>query len=1079
VSAAYISEAFRQLARSALKTESASTVSLGRALYRAGHLTSLDVIHGTSLRAVVRSSRRDRSYMVSGPPAALRCSCTFMYGCKHAAAVLLAVAQEGSAVDAAVDVPRSSLLGPASAPANDKSALGVVAPPPPGLAQWLAEMRAAATAPSPSGRPNSRIAILIEPTPRGVFLHVARQTRWRDMWNPFERLSPSQVRKLSTREPLDGAELLELLPNPTKVTTKLTGRTGAFILGELLAAGRLFKMSAAAASAPLRLGASTRGRLAWTHEDDVARASVELERPGATVIPTVPAHYVDELAGLVGPIDLEGPPDRIAKWCSAPPVRTENFERVVAALPPELPAPKTKPLRVVRDRPRGLITLFESAGAAEGLDVVRFATPAFRYGDQLVSFDGSPNGRPRVIETADERIRIERDGTAEGALEIALLERGFLRSWGDSLDAGARWTLYDPLDWIDFVLEDAAELRADGFEIEMDPSFKLQVVDVDDFYTRLEETSETDWFELDAGIRVGDERVDLLPVLVAALRRGDSPEPDASLYVPLASGALARVPYSRFAPLVDVLLELLSKEGGGKKRISRLRAMDLAEVLALEGKTAKGLRSLRAALTETKKLPSVPIPPGLRVELREYQRDGFRWLHFLGEHALGAVLADDMGLGKTLQLIALIAARRKAANGAPSLVVAPTSVLLSWSEQLEQFAPALRVVRWHGKDRYGERESLRGADVVLTSYALVHRDVEELVAISWDVLVLDEAQAIKNPKAVAGEAARRLTARQRVAVTGTPLENHLGELWSIVSFANAGALGSEKAFKAIFRNPIEKAGNKERLELLRRRVTPILLRRTKEQVATELPTKTVIEVPIELGDAQRDLYETVRRSVDKRVRDAIARRGIALSKIVILDALLKLRQVCCDPSLLKVDPSKKRVPSAKREAFLELIDTLLEEGRRVLVFSQFVEMLGMLAAELTDRDIDFALLTGSTVDRKREVHKFQKSDVPVFLISLKAGGSGLNLTAADTVIHYDPWWNPAVEAQATDRAHRIGQTKPVFVHRMIAKGTVEEKIVALQTKKAELARSLLDGGTGALALDEALVSELLAPIAAR
>jgi SNF2 family DNA or RNA helicase len=471
----------------------------------------------------------------------------------------------------------------------------------------------------------------------------------------------------------------------------------------------------------------------------------------------------------------------------------------------------------------------------------------------------------------------------------------------------------------------------------------------------------------------------------------------------------------------------------------------------------------------------------LKATLRGYQERGVRWLSLLGEHGIGCVLADDMGLGKTLQLIAHIAIRCRVATKtrgerASSLVVVPTSVLLSWEEQLAQFAPSLTVVRWHGQDRDTRRDQLSRVDVVLTSYSLLHRDLETLSAIEWDVVVLDEAQAIKNPKAVAAEAARKLRARHRIAVTGTPLENHLGELWSIVSFAVPGALGAEATFKTAFRTPIEKHGDKSRLELLRRRTAPLLLRRTKEEVATELPPKTIIDVPIELEDEQRDVYETVRRSVDERVRKEIAKRGFALSKIVFLDALLKLRQVCCDPQLIGAIAGKRRVPSAKRAAFGELITTLVDEGRRVLVFSQFVKMLDLLATDLTALEIPYAVLTGSTVDRRAVVRRFQDGEVPVFLISLKAGGTGLNLTAADTVVHYDPWWNPAVEAQATDRAHRIGQTKPVFVHRLVTRGTVEEKIVALQAKKADLARSLLDGADRAALLDEALMTELLAPM---
>jgi SNF2 family DNA or RNA helicase len=304
-----------------------------------------------------------------------------------------------------------------------------------------------------------------------------------------------------------------------------------------------------------------------------------------------------------------------------------------------------------------------------------------------------------------------------------------------------------------------------------------------------------------------------------------------------------------------------------------------------------------------------------------------------------------------------------------------------------------------------------------------------------------------------------LDARHRLCLTGTPLQNHLGELWSQFHFLMPGLLGEEKTFNANFRKPIEQHGDSARSALLTRRVKPFMLRRTKDTVAKELPPKTEIVLPIELGSAQRDVYETVRLAMDKKVRSEIARKGVARSQIVILDALLKLRQVCCDTRLLKrAIASKSAAGSAKLSALMELLETLLNEGRKILVFSQFTSMLELIAEQLRSRSFDYAVLTGDTVDRARPVAAFQQGQVPLFLISLKAGGVGLNLTAADTVIHYDPWWNPASEDQATDRAWRIGQDKPVFVYRLIAKGTVEEKIQEMQRRKGELARAVLAGG---------------------
>ncbi|NAT30872.1 helicase, partial [Pseudomonas syringae pv. actinidiae] len=349
------------------------------------------------------------------------------------------------------------------------------------------------------------------------------------------------------------------------------------------------------------------------------------------------------------------------------------------------------------------------------------------------------------------------------------------------------------------------------------------------------------------------------------------------------------------------------------------------------------------------------------------------------------------------------------------------------------------------------------------------------------VLILDEAQYIKNPNSKAAQAARNLTARQRLCLSGTPLENHLGELWSLFHFLMPGWLGNSKEFNSNYRTAIEKHGNQDRLHHLNARIKPFLLRRTKEQVATELPPKTEIIHWVDLNDAQRDVYETVRLAMDKKVRDEITRKGVARSQIIILEALLKLRQVCCDLRLVNHDMpvNSKQGTSGKLNSLMEMFEELLAEGRKILLFSQFTSMLSLIEEELKQRGIAYALLTGSTRDRRTPIHDFQSGKLPIFLISLKAGGTGLNLTAADTVIHYDPWWNPAAENQATDRAYRIGQDKPVFVYKMIARGTVEEKIQRLQREKSALAAGVLDGRTsGDWKLRDEDLQALFAPLPA-
>ena len=393
------------------------------------------------------------------------------------------------------------------------------------------------------------------------------------------------------------------------------------------------------------------------------------------------------------------------------------------------------------------------------------------------------------------------------------------------------------------------------------------------------------------------------------------------------------------------------------------------------------------------------------------------------------------------------------------------------------FAPALSVLSLHGPERKARFAEIPEHDVVLTTYPLLWRDADELMQHSYHLLILDEAQTVKNAQSQSAEAVRKIDARHRLCLTGTPLENHLGELWSQFDFLLPGFLGTSKQFTRHWRTPIEKQGDMARRSLLARRIRPFILRRKKEDVARELPPKTIIVRSVELEGAQRDLYETVRAAMDAKVRDEIARMGFARSQIVILDALLKLRQVCCDPRLIKTDAAAKVKERAKLDLLMDMLPELVDEGRKILLFSQFTGMLALIAAELDARKIAYVTLTGDTADREAPVRQFQDGPVPVFLISLKAGGVGLNLTAADTVIHYDPWWNPAVENQATDRAHRLGQTKAVFVYKLVVAGSIEEKILALQDKKATLAAGILaEDHEGSVKFGEDDIKALFAPL---
>ncbi|HVZ35793.1 MAG TPA: DEAD/DEAH box helicase, partial [Polyangiaceae bacterium] len=457
--------------------------------------------------------------------------------------------------------------------------------------------------------------------------------------------------------------------------------------------------------------------------------------------------------------------------------------------------------------------------------------------------------------------------------------------------------------------------------------------------------------------------------------------------------------------------------------------------------------------------------------------EGVRWLLGLRARRCGGVLADDMGLGKTLQTIALLSITHASAPGRPSLIVVPTSLIQNWKRELSRFAPHLSVVVWHGSARQAADAELASASVIVTTYALIAREPERWQDREYHYLILDEAQAIKNPRAAARDAVVGLHAEHRLCLSGTPVENHLGDLWSLFDFLMPGLLGSAGEFQSRYRTPIESEGNEPQRQALRRSVAPFILRRTKDEVASDLPPKQTFVRPIELGPAQRRLYESIRIAAHADVRRMVKSRGIAGSALAILDALMKLRQVCCDPRLVQVNAARRVSESAKLEHFSKLLGDQLAEGRRVLVFSQFTSMLALIGAELGERGIGHVALTGATLDRQRQVDRFQNAEVDVFLISLKAGGTGLNLTSADTVIHYDPWWNPAAQAQATDRAHRIGQTRPVFVHQLIVAGSVEERMLGLQRQKRELAEGCVGGATAGFAsLDEEDLSDLFAPL---
>ncbi len=624
----------------------------------------------------------------------------------------------------------------------------------------------------------------------------------------------------------------------------------------------------------------------------------------------------------------------------------------------------------------------------------------------------------------EERVYLVRDVEAEAGARETLKTLG-LRSSGDAL----RLTMKS-------MPRVVRELLGAGWHVEAEgKAFRPAGA------ARVDVSSGIDWFELRAEVTYGDTTVSL-PQLLEALRRGDT-------MVPLGDGSFGVLPeewLQKFAPLAG-----LGTKEEGHLRFRRNQAGLLDALLAAqpEVQVDEIFERVRRGLREFQGVRMAEQPAGFVGQLRDYQREGVGWMAFLREFGFGGCLADDMGVGKTAQVLAVLEARRAEGKG-PSLVVAPKSLMFNWRQEAARFTPQLRVLEHTGLTR--DVESIPRHDLVLSTYGTLLRDAPRLSQIMFDYVVLDEAQAIKNAFTASAKAVRLLRGEHRLALSGTPVENHLGELWSLFEFLNPGMLGEAKVLKlagGLARNPGEEAR-----ELLRHALRPFILRRTKQQVARELPSKTEQTIFCDLGDAQRKQYDELRQHYRESLLQRVQKQGLGRSKMHVLEALLRLRQAACHPGLL--DPKRVGDPSAKLDLLLEQLEELREEGHQALVFSQFTSLLAIVRQKLDSAGVQYEYLDGATRNRQERVEAFQNDPkCSVFLISLKAGGLGLNLTAAEYVFLLDPWWNPAVEAQAVDRAHRIGQTRPVFAYRLIARDTVEEKVLDLQKTKRDLADAIL------------------------
>ncbi len=996
-----------------------------------------------------------------------QCSCPMASQCKHVAAVLL--------YHLATQDPASAQRMDSARRARERTLIDL----------WLLQLAQGDSAPPPKEE---------------LHLLLGRQS-FRNSWgSPWEltlmkaaRLKNGSLSQFKVVRSPDISKLRDLYPLLAPVLTLFAGeqRAQGGYGGSLAlqGVGGMVVLHAAINSGhchlddlgqpALQLANARSAKPRWREQDDGSQ-QLTVGEPHWLLLPLEPLHAIDPLANQCFALDTQLPGLNAAALARAPlipPDLADDVADSVASQVPRLPLPRSRLTAARQDllpEPLLLITGLDPAQPhLEG------AILHFVYGQQRVN--GDDNGQLLSLGQGQSALRhkaleAQYRQLLEQQLNTFLLpgstpERP-LHGYGDS----------DLRRWLAWRETQLPQLQAAGWLVEFDQQRALELVDDPQISAQLDETRQGGWFDFALGVEIDGQRHELLPMLLAAINAGTlEGQSHYLLDLPKSDGRrrLVRIPAERLATMVTTLQELADGRSHSRSqlKVSTLNAWALLQSQQLNWQLPR-LNGLLRQLQQLDQQPPLPTPAGFLAELRPYQALGLARLQWWREQQLNGVLADDMGLGKTLQTLAHIQCEKNSGRlTQPALIVAPTSVVGNWRAEARRFAPELKLLLLHGSDRHRHFHQIKDADLVITSYPLLLRDVKRYSDTPFHLLVLDEAQVVKNRRAKVAEAVRLVRCRHRLCLSGTPMENHLGELWSLFDFLMPGLLGEQQRFARLYRVPIEKAGDSERATLLARRIAPFLLRRTKAEVVSELPPKSEILRTIELEGSQRDLYETVRVAVSDEVQGAIQRLGQGRSQIQILDALLKLRQVCCDPRLVKLDAARKVQHSAKLAYLNELLPTLIAEGRRILLFSQFVEMLGLIAAELDAMNIPYLKLTGSSRNREQLVERFQRGEVPLFLISLKAGGVGLNLTAADTVIHYDPWWNPAVENQATDRAHRIGQDKPVFVYKLVTAGTVEEQIMAMQARKQALADGIHSAAGDLARLDDHELLALLQPIA--
>src|SRR5574343_1911988 len=952
------------------------------------------VINGNQLSALVPGSAAEPyaiqaflSQLQSGEMSVMsRCTCSQGRHCKHVAAVLLKAIEarnpteraSGSVLSWAEDLRRTSIAvaKKKARPTTARQQLFYIL-------KWTADKR--------------RFGIEIR---KGKYPESAEE------WWKVDRalVTPPQF---VTEEDLS---ILRLIWADRGQETGLRAfglglQNGAEILQRMAATHRLYPEDDL--GLPLNAGAARPASIGWNIDSMGFQRPYLKPQPSAEMIVAVdPPWYVDLAEGETGPLEVAGNPDVVNRLFTLPPLSAKEAAQVAEALSelaPDLPLPGNYAGARLRQVDAPLIPILQletlhthghrawrgypqNFGGGE-FDVAKVV---FRYGDAEIR----PEEMSEYITLPEgETVRLKRRPEAEEAALAALDGSGLQKIPSHTLHTFGSppegiYGLADEKHWVPFMQDGALRLKDAGWQVEFPEDFRHHVLEVDSWDAELYE-SDNGWVNLDMGILVEGERLPLAPLL-AELFRNDPrwleaaeleripDEEGIDLYT--ARGKRLRVPAGRLKPLAATLIDLFDGfTGGDVLRLSRFDAPRLAELSDVSRWQFRGqsdIMALAERLLAAQGIADTEPPRGFRLDLRPYQREGLAWLQFLRANELSGILADDMGLGKTAQTLAHLLLEKEGGRlDKPALVILPTSLIFNWKSEAGRFAPALKVLSLHVPERKSRFAEIPQPDVALTTYPLLWRDADELMQHQYHLLILDEAQTVKNAQSQSAEAVRKVDARHRLCLTGTPLENHLGELWSQFDFLLPGFLGTSKQFTRHWRTPIEKQGDTARRDLLARRIRPFVLRRKKEDVARELPPKTIIVRSVELEGTQRDLYETVRAAMDAKVRDEIARMGFARSQIVILDALLKLRQVCCDPRLVKATSARTVPERAKLELLMAMLPELVDEGRRILVFSQFTSMLSLIEHELDKLGLTYVTLTGDTNDRETPIRRFQEGEI--------------------------------------------------------------------------------------------------------